>query len=178
MAETDINSSPIGTGTGAGSGTGTNSGSGMGTNSGSGMGTNIGDLSAIIPNIENTLGAYGLLIVQVFTALGAFPVPNALVSVSDDSGVIAVLETGRDGRTSALALPTPILSESFTPGTIPYALYTVDTSADGFYPVQSVDVAVYPGITSLQRVELRPVLGGTPRENTGTNFTENISPMS
>ena len=115
---------------------------------------------------------------QVFTALGAFPVPNALVTVSGDSGVIAVLETGRDGRTPALALPTPILAESFTPGTIPYALYTVDTSADGFYPTQSLDVAVYPGITSLQRVELRPALGGTPRGDTGASFTENVTPMN
>ena len=106
----------------------------------------------------------GFLRVQVYTASGAYPVPNALVTVSSPArGLITAAVTQSGGQTDLITLPAPAPSESFRPGVgVPYELYTIDTSAPGYYGVKNLGVAVYPGITTVQRVELIPVsaIGG------------------
>ena len=109
-------------------------------------------------------GYTGRLRVQVFTASGAYPVSNALVTVSSPArGLINAAITNSGGQTDMFVLPAPAPSESFRPGEgIPYELYSIDTSAPGFYGVKNLGVAVYPEITTIQRVELIPVsvIGG------------------
>ncbi len=109
-------------------------------------------------------GYTGRLRVQVFTASGAYPVSNALVTVSNPArGLINAAITNSGGQTDMFVLPAPAPSESFRPGEgIPYELYSIDTSAPGFYGVKNLGVAVYPEITTIQRVELIPVsaIGG------------------
>ena len=76
-------------------------------------------------------------------------------------GIFFVVNSG--GQTDMFVLPAPAPSESFRPGEgIPYELYSIDTSAPGFYGVKNLGVAVYPEITTIQRVELIPVsaIGG------------------
>ena len=106
----------------------------------------------------------GFLRVQVYTASGAYPVPNALVTVSSAArGLINAAITNSGGQTEPFVLPAPAPGESFRPGEgIPYELYSLDTTAPGFYGVKNLGVAVYPGITTIQRVELIPVslIGG------------------
>lgn len=106
----------------------------------------------------------GFLRVQVYTASGAYPVPNALVTVSSAArGLINAAITNSGGQTEPFVLPSPAPGESFRPGEgIPYELYSLDTTAPGFYGVKNLGVAVYPGITTIQRVELIPVslIGG------------------
>lgn len=104
-------------------------------------------------------GYTGRLRVQVFTASGAYPVSNALVTVSSPArGLINAAITNSGGQTDMFVLPAPAPSESFRPGEgIPYELYSIDTSAPGFYGVKNLGVAVYPEITTIQRVELIPV---------------------
>lgn len=62
---------------------------------------------------------------------GAFPVSDALVTItSQESGLVSVLVTGKDGRTPAIRLPAPPLSESFNPADkAPFSLYNIDTDA-------------------------------------------------
>lgn len=48
---------------------------------------------------------------------------------------------------------------------MPYSLYNIDTDASGFYGVRNIDVPIYPGITSIQQVELIPLIEGTVRRN-------------
>lgn len=109
-------------------------------------------------------GYTGRLRVQVYTASGAYPVSNALVTVSSPArGLINAAITNSGGQTDMFVLPAPAPSESFRPGEgVPYELYSIDTSAPGFYGVKNLGVAVYPGITTIQRVELIPVsaIGG------------------
>ena len=90
--------------------------------------------------------------------------PNALVTVSSAArGLINAAITNSGGQTEPFVLPAPAPGESFRPGEgIPYELYSLDTTAPGFYGVKNLGVAVYPGITTIQRVELIPVslIGG------------------
>lgn len=110
---------------------------------------------------------YGDLIVQVFTASGAFPVSDALVTItSQESGLVSVLVTGEDGRTPAIRLSAPSPSESFNPSDkTPFSLYNIDTDAAGFYGVRNIGAAIYPGITSIQRVELIPIVRDSVKYN-------------
>lgn len=109
---------------------------------------------------------YGDLIVQVFTASGAFPVSDALVTVtSQENGLVSVLVTGENGRTPAIRLSAPSPSESFNPADTPFSLYNIDTDAAGFYGVRNIGAAIYPGITSIQRVELIPIIRDSVKYN-------------
>lgn len=113
---------------------------------------------------------YGIVIVIARTASGAIPISNALVTISSVIGdavtVVASTETGVDGRTLPIPLPSQPISNSSRPGNdMPYSLYNIDTDASGFYGVRNIDVPIYPGITSIQQVELIPLIEGTVRRN-------------
>lgn len=126
-----------------------------------------------LPSDDN----YGVIIVVARTASGAIPIANALVTISsviDDAvTVVTSTETGVDGRTLPIPLPSQPLSNSSKPGgDLPYSLYNIDTDAIGFYSVRNLDVPIYPGITSIQQVELIPLIEGTVRRN-GNEITYN-----
>ena len=99
----------------------------------------------------------GYIVVIVKTAGGALPVENAVVTVKDSVGsLIAVFFTDRDGRTPKLKVLAPPLVNSEFPGapSPPYFNYNIDTDKEGYVSVRNTNVPVYPGITSIQSVEL------------------------
>ena len=92
--------------------------------------------------------------VLVTTALGALPLENAIVSVStvpDESGMRTLLHsvtTDSGGMTPVMVLDTPPRSNSLNPDSgPPFAVYTVEISAEGYTPLTALHIAMFPGVT-------------------------------
>lgn len=122
----------------------------------------------------------GYIVVTVKTAGGALPVENAVVTVKDSAGaLLAVFFTDRDGRTPKLKVLAPPRANSESPGAAspPFFNYNIDTDKEGYVSVRNVDVPVYPGITSIQSVELIPLSEGSSKfPNDSITFTEGVPP--
>lgn len=87
--------------------------------------------------------------VLVTTAFGALPLENAIVSVStapDDTGMRTLLysvTTDSGGMTPSMILTTPPRSNSLSPGSgPPFAVYTVEISAEGYTPLTALHIAM------------------------------------
>ncbi len=122
----------------------------------------------------------GYITVNVRTAGGALPVENAVVTVKDSGGaILAVFFTDRDGKTPRLKVLAPPRANSESPGAAspPFFNYNIDTDKEGYISIRNVDVPVYPGITSIQTVELVPVSEGSSRLPGDTvTYTEGTPP--
>lgn len=117
--------------------------------------------------MESEKQNYGTLQVRAVTARGALPVEGARIYISEDdpengkTGVIFSGRTNSAGLSEKISLPAPPPENSEVPGGDDVCTkYNVEVIADGFYPVYSLDGPVFPGILSIQSVELVP----TPRE--------------
>ena len=141
------------------------------------------------PNDENKMDATGYLIARVTTALGAIPLKEATVTIRNErggdgagrGGVIKVVTTDRDGNTPRVALPAPPRANSTSPGaSLPFASYSVDVEAEGYYRQFFTGVPVYEGITSIQPANLVPFAqNASPdrRPTDDTYFNENVNPL-
>ena len=123
---------------------------------------------------STSAGDVGYLRLKVTSASGTVPVPDATVYIYTDPDdesegrLLFTLVTDVDGLTEAVTLPTPPLSESFSPTyPKPYSTYNIFVTKDGFYPAEGRTVPLFPGITSIQPVNLVPLsegMGGDIRE--------------
>ena len=106
---------------------------------------------------------YGYIIVKATTAGGALPVERAIVTVRDlDDRILSVSFTDGSGLTQRIKVLAPPKSNSESPSADlpPFYAYNIDTDKEGYVSVRNVDVPVYPGITSVQTVELMPLSEG------------------
>lgn len=121
------------------------------------------------------LNSTGYLLVNARTALGALPVSGARVTVNGAAEPIEVY-TDMSGATERIELLTPDVENSLSPGSVlpPYSSYNVSVEADGFYTVRTKSVPVFPGVTSVQNVNMIPVSGYGAREvpSSEINFDE------
>lgn len=130
--------------------------------------------------MQNTdFSGTGYLKVRVYSASGAFPVEGAAVLVYDSDGdLTSSLRTDSSGLTETIPLPAPPASLSQTPDTaaLPYTVYTVTASKDGFGLVEDFSVPVFDSITSIQGVNMIPLSTPAPRvqrvETPGYPFLE------
>ncbi len=106
----------------------------------------------------------GFLIIQVFAARRAYPLPGATVQISypEQNGVISVyrvLLTDISGKTEKLSLPAPpkSLSESYRPLEMPYAVYEIRVTLPGYYPIRIKAVQIFSTITSIQPINMIPL---------------------
>lgn len=101
----------------------------------------------------------GKLQINVVTAVGAEPIPDATVTVSytgNPSQTIEELKTDESGQTEVLELNTPPLELSMEPSERqPYSEYTIVVSAPGYRPIDISGIAVLPDETAIQPVNLR-----------------------
>ncbi len=116
------------------------------------------------PPIPTTppLQEYGRLQVQVYRAEEALPVEGATVTVfaEDGGGALTPLTvtTNRSGFTPAITLPAKPAALSMSPGNPrPYATYTVQVNAPGYFEIRDSEVAVYSGVTSVLPAALLPL---------------------
>ncbi len=134
-------------------------------------------------NAPTEYSATGTLIVSVYTAGGALPVPDAQVTVRfsdrENSGILTVASTDRSGNTPRIPLPAPPAASSETPGNaVPYAKYTIEVEKESFYPRSFSEVPVFAGVTSVQPVNLIPQseYSGESSPPPGMNTTESQNP--
>ena len=112
----------------------------------------------------------GTLRVRAFTAGGALPVGGAIVRVrgaSEDNSLVSFTSvTDRDGLSELMTLPAPSrdLSLSPSPEELPYSLYDLEISAEGYFTKQIRGLTVFPGINSIQLVSMIPGSGNTVEE--------------
>lgn len=103
--------------------------------------------------------ASGSISVQVTMANGAVPISGAKVTISDANG--NVTESGitdQSGKIKWIKLPAPSLEYSQEPGlTVPYYTYNIRIEKPGFYTEEFLNVAVFPGIESIQGASLEPL---------------------
>lgn len=106
----------------------------------------------------------GYLQINAAAAGMALPVSGARCVVSklidDKKHVYYRVLTDENGRTEELELPTPDkgLSESARrDGPLPYALYHLEISKDGFKQISNYNVPVFDGILSVQDVNMIPL---------------------
>lgn len=104
----------------------------------------------------------GTLLVRVSTAGIFLPVEGADVRISGaDEGNKSIhyfLTTDRSGLAEKVSLPTPAVSLSLSPGIVAgFSDYNIEVFKQGYYPVTFLNVPLFPGVTSIQAVELIPL---------------------
>ena len=104
--------------------------------------------------MENQTGK-GFLKVRVTTAGRTVPVNGAVVKITEysrdktenstDVGqILYSLRTDERGLTQTVVLPAPPASESMKPGDpLPYALYNIYVTYDGYYSVEGIGVPIF-----------------------------------
>ncbi len=111
----------------------------------------------------------GTLLVRVSTAGIFIPVEGADIRISgareENRYVQYFLTSDRSGLAEKIMLPTPATYLSLTPGNPRgYADYNIEVYKNGFYPAVYQNVPLFPGITSVQAVELIPMPPYRPEE--------------
>ena len=102
---------------------------------------------------------YGFIRVTVRTAGGAVPVERAIVTVKDGGeNLLAVFFTDESGNTPTLKVAAPPKANSEIPNSdgAAFYVYNIDTDKVGYGSVRNIGVPVFPGVTSVQPVELTP----------------------
>ena len=111
--------------------------------------------------------SFGTLIFQVTGGQGAFPVPNAIVTLSkvlrDNLSLSITFRTDESGKTEPISLPAPnkALSQSPNNGAV-YAAYDAKVAAAGFLPTEIRNLPVFDGVTTIQPVNLTADFGQPP----------------
>lgn len=106
----------------------------------------------------------GYINTGVFTASGALPVSNAIVTVyhiynNSEEHVLYHLITDESGKVPTMEVPVEY--EGVGQQTeFYYSIYNMRIEADGYYTVNILDVQVYPNISTDYRVNLIPVAQG------------------
>lgn len=108
--------------------------------------------------------AFGTLFFQVTGGQGAFPIPNATVTIikklDDRLGLSVTVTTDESGKTEPISLPAPSRELSQSPNNgIVFATYQATVSAPGYIPTEIRDLPVFDGITTIQPVALSPDFG-------------------
>ncbi len=102
----------------------------------------------------------GGLQIAVTSLKGFYPVENASVKVFINEGeaqeVLAEDLTDKSGKTKVFSLSAPEISVSLDKNStkLPYSLYNVSVYADGYIGQILMNIPVFTGVTSLQRVDL------------------------
>lgn len=113
-------------------------------------------------DIREDESGVGYLQLRVFTAGGAFPVEGAQIYVSSDNGDTEYsLLTDNGGLTRKVSLAAVPKWQSLTPGSDkPYSTYNIIVKKDGYRTVEDLNVPIFDSVTSIQPVELIPLLEG------------------
>ncbi len=111
---------------------------------------------------EQTEKGVGYIVVQVSTADGAIPIPDANVIVAREQeereSLVKVMKTNRNGKTEPLAVSAPPAENSLTyDGENRFFVYNIRIDYPGYYTVENINVPVFEGQTSIQPVSLIPL---------------------
>ncbi len=127
-----------------------------------------------VESVDPTLGEFsdiGYLQVRITTENQAIPLPGAIVTVTHDFGEETVLDitevTDQNGQTSLIPLATKDRTLSLSPGNVaPYASYTVEAVAEGYFTKRFESLPIYGGVTAFQNISMIPLPeAGDPTES-------------
>ena len=111
----------------------------------------------------------GYIITEVRSRGEALPIVGAVVTVSGyENGTFKVLNvqlTDSSGSTAPFEIETPPKSESLVPDSPepPFAIINIEIDKEGFLTQIFAQVPVFPGITTIQPVQLIPLIAGAVR---------------
>ena len=143
------------------------------------METETGPPAVIQPENNNDLQEdkveVGYINVGVYTALGALPVKDAVVTVyhtstEGEEQALYHVVTNANGRAPRMEVPViyeqdnPLESSQFY-----FSTYNMRVQAIGYYTVNVIDLRVFPDVANNYKVVLIPVIeGGTEDESSQT----------
>lgn len=112
----------------------------------------------------------GYISVRVYTALGALPVPGAVVTIyskaeNGEENAINQLVTDANGNIAHIELP--VLLDSIDPSfksKYYYSTYNMRIQALGYYTVNVLDLRIFPGISTDYKIDLIPAIVESPRK--------------
>ena len=113
--------------------------------------------------MNENLNSSGGLTASITTPRGIKGVPNAKVTVftgtPENYEIIAEYVTDSSGKTGTFLLPTKekALSEQADTSAlkvIPYSLYNVAVSADGYAKQLNLNIPIFSGVTTLQNIDI------------------------
>lgn len=109
------------------------------------------------------MASQGYVLARVYTSdayipLAGVPVTFMLVNPNGSRQQLAVLHTDQNGLTQALAVETPDISQSLSPGVSskPYATVDISTAWPGYGASMVRGVQIFPGVETIQGLQLRP----------------------
>ena len=118
----------------------------------------------------------GAVQVHVYTSRANLPLEGATVVITqrDELGrdiLLSNQKTDRSGNTAPINIAAPPRSDSLSPGERQAFSY-VDITADAprYERVIIRDVQIFPGIVSLQAIQMLPLAGLTPNAGTAEEF--------
>lgn len=106
------------------------------------------------------LPATGYIQVRAYTSVAQFPIKDAAITVTATDGTaIAMRLTDRNGRIAPIAIPVPDKSESQSPdpNEQPYTAVNLYAHARGYERVESENLQVFAGTTTVQNLEMIPL---------------------
>ena len=120
--------------------------------------------------------SFGWLQVTARSADSALPVEGASVMVLKRNGtentLVQTLLTDESGKTPKIQLPAPAISENPMQ---PFSVYTVKIHRPGYIRLESRDVPIFSGVTSVQPFAMIPLPKGEG-EDTPAVINENTEP--
>ncbi len=113
-------------------------------------------------NLQDEWIDTGRLQVRVSTENQAVPIPGAVITVTKQQNgqteLIRTVIADDSGLTPLMDLATKDRRLSLVPNNLkPYAEYTVDVTASGYFPKRFVDLPIYGGVTAIQNVSMIPL---------------------
>ncbi len=110
------------------------------------------------------MSSQGFVIARVYTSDAYLPLRNAPVTFTQvlpdqSEKLLAVRLTDQSGLTSPILIDTPDLSQSLTPGASlpPYAIIRIRVEYPGYSSLLVEGVQVFPGVETVQSLQLRPL---------------------
>ena len=103
---------------------------------------------------------FGYFTARVYTSRGEIPIKDASVVIEnyDSTSVLGARVTDANGKIAPIAIITPPLAESQSPGVEnPFASVNVRISHPGFYTRYIRNAQVFEGETSIAEAELIPI---------------------
>ena len=103
---------------------------------------------------------FGYFTARVYTSRGEIPIKDASVVIEnyDSTSVLGARVTDANGKITPIALNTPPLADSQSPGVEnPFASVNVRISHPGFYTRYIRNAQVFEGETSIAEAELIPI---------------------
>ena len=116
----------------------------------------------------------GFLQIRVYTSFARLPLEEAAVTVTDAGrNLLAIRFTDSSGLLPApLSLPVPDIEAGQEPdtGTVPCSLISIHVQKEGYLPVFAENIQIFPGILTMQNLELIPLSESPDYEEESEHF--------